>query len=62
MRAARFHGRLDIRVDEIPVPVPKENEVLIDVEWCGICGTDLHEYEHGGSNFYLKGSHSLTEL
>jgi len=47
MRAARFHGRLDIRIDEIPKPIPKENEVLVDIEWCGICGSDLHEYQHG---------------
>ena len=47
MKAARFHGRLDLRVDDVSKPVPKGDEVLIDVEWCGICGTDLHEYQHG---------------
>ena len=47
MRAARLHGNLDLRIETIPKPMPKENEVLIDVEWCGICGSDLHEYEFG---------------
>ena len=27
---------------DLPKPVPKENEVLIKVMACGICGTDLH--------------------
>jgi hypothetical protein len=47
MRAAKYYGRNDIRIEDIPVPIPKEDEVLIDIEWCGICGTDLHEYEYG---------------
>ncbi|KAK5124856.1 hypothetical protein LTR85_001046 [Meristemomyces frigidus] len=44
MRAARFYAAGDIRIEDIPEPVPKDGEVLIDVEWGGICGTDLHEY------------------
>ena len=47
MRAARYHGRQDIRIDNIPVPEPGPGECLIEVEWCGICGTDLHEYLAG---------------
>ena len=39
-----------VAITEIPKPVPKENEVLIKVAACGICGTDLHiiddEYAH----------------
>lgn len=44
MRAARFYGAGDVRVEDIPEPTPKEGEVLIDVKWGGICGSDLHEY------------------
>jgi len=29
-------------VDEIPVPIPAEEEVLVEVQAAGICGTDLH--------------------
>lgn len=47
MKAARFHGRGDIRVDNLPEPVLRPGTVKIRVEWCGICGTDLHEYLHG---------------
>ena len=42
MLAARLHGPGDLRMDEIPIPSPREDEVLIKVHRCGICGTDLH--------------------
>ena len=47
MKAAQFFGVRDVRVVDVPKPVPKENEALVAIEWCGICGTDLHEYLHG---------------
>lgn len=47
MRAARWHGRRDVRVEEVPDPEPGPGEVLVRVELCGICGTDVNEYQHG---------------
>ena len=47
MKAARFHGRGDIRIDEVPEPQVRPGTVLVEVECCGICGTDLHEYLEG---------------
>ncbi|KAF1816931.1 L-iditol 2-dehydrogenase [Eremomyces bilateralis CBS 781.70] len=47
MKAAQFHGARDIRISSVPVPTPKSNQVLVDIEWCGICGSDLHEYLKG---------------
>lgn len=47
MKAARYYDRGDIRVDELPEPEVKPGTVGIDVAWCGICGTDLHEYLEG---------------
>jgi (R,R)-butanediol dehydrogenase / meso-butanediol dehydrogenase / diacetyl reductase len=45
VRAARFYDKGDIRVEEIDPPTVKApDEVLVEVAWCGICGTDLHEY------------------
>ncbi len=47
MRAARWHGRGDVRVDTVPIPDPRDGEVLLRVSWCGICGTDVEEYRDG---------------
>lgn len=47
MRAARYYGHHDIRVEDIDEPVPKDGQVLVDVEWTGICGSELHEYLMG---------------
>jgi len=47
MKAAQFFGRADIRVVDVPKPEAKENEAVVAVEWCGICGSDLHEYQKG---------------
>ncbi|KAH8695335.1 chaperonin 10-like protein [Talaromyces proteolyticus] len=48
MRAVRFHGKRDIRLDRIPVPEICNNEqVKIKPSFTGLCGTDLHEYLEG---------------
>ena len=48
MRAAVFHAAHDVRVEEIAAPTsPGPGEVLLRPFWCGICGTDLHEYAQG---------------
>jgi len=45
MRAAIFRGG-DIVVDTLPVPVPGQNQALVKVLSCGICGSDLHAAKH----------------
>ncbi|ALG85953.1 2,3-butanediol dehydrogenase [Gordonia phthalatica] len=47
MRAARYYDRGDVRIENIDDPVVQPRMVGIDVAWCGICGTDLHEYADG---------------
>jgi Zn-dependent alcohol dehydrogenase len=43
MRAAVWTGPgEDARIERIPVPVPRDGEVLVRVEACGVCHTDLH--------------------
>ncbi|MBK5915672.1 zinc-dependent alcohol dehydrogenase family protein [Rhodocyclus purpureus] len=34
--------RLPLRLAELPVPVPGPGEILLEVEACGVCRTDLH--------------------
>ena len=61
MRVVRYHGQKDIRVEEIDAPAAGPGEVLIDIAWCGICGTDLHEYLDGPIFVPNKGNpHPVT--
>ena len=45
MKAAVFYGKHDMKVEEVPMPQVGDRDVLIKVEACGICGTDVHIFE-----------------
>lgn len=45
MKSAVFYGKHDIRVVEHEIPELEDDEVLIKVMACGVCGSDLHIYE-----------------
>src|SRR3712207_9125467 len=45
--AAVLHGPGDLRIEEVPVPSPGPGEVLVEIRSVGICGSDVHYYEHG---------------
>lgn len=47
MKAARWHKRGDVRIEQVAVPKVQPGTVGIDVAFCGVCGTDLHEYLEG---------------
>lgn len=47
MKKANYHGIRDIRVEEVPEPEPGPGQVKVAIKYCGICGSDLHEYLHG---------------
>jgi 2-desacetyl-2-hydroxyethyl bacteriochlorophyllide A dehydrogenase len=47
MKAAVFRGPRDIRVEEVAEPKLGTGDVLLKVQACGICGSDLHTYQHG---------------
>jgi 2-desacetyl-2-hydroxyethyl bacteriochlorophyllide A dehydrogenase len=47
MKAAVLHGAYDIRIEDIPKPMVEPNDILVKVNACGICGSDLHYYKLG---------------
>jgi (R,R)-butanediol dehydrogenase/meso-butanediol dehydrogenase/diacetyl reductase len=48
VRAARYYGKGDIRVEDVAeAQIREPDDVLIAPFYCGICGTDLHEYAVG---------------
>jgi L-iditol 2-dehydrogenase len=46
-RAAVLHAVGDVRIEERPVPEPGPREVLVEISTVGVCGSDVHYYEHG---------------
>jgi threonine dehydrogenase-like Zn-dependent dehydrogenase len=46
MRAVTWHGRRDVRVDNVPDPaIEQPTDAIVRVTSSGICGSDLHLYE-----------------
>ncbi|MCI8783679.1 MAG: zinc-dependent alcohol dehydrogenase family protein [Dorea sp.] len=54
MKAAVYHGPQDLRVEEVPVRELKDNEVMIQVKYCGVCGTDIHIFNGDGGSFEVN--------
>ena len=49
MKATRYHGHRDVRVEEVPEPtILKGSDALVRVTKAGICGSDLHFFNNGG--------------
>ena len=59
MRAARYYGTGDVRIEDVPAPVPGKGEVQVEVAFNGLCGTDLHEFYDGPRAVPLS-PHPLT--
>jgi (R,R)-butanediol dehydrogenase/meso-butanediol dehydrogenase/diacetyl reductase len=47
MEAALVTGKQKIELVEMPTPEASEGKAVVDVAYCGICGTDLHAYQSG---------------
>ncbi len=48
MRTLTAYAAKDLRIDEHETPAPGQGQVLVKMERGGICGSDLHYYNHGG--------------
>lgn len=53
MKVAVMNGIGQMGFIERPIPQPAENEVLIKLEYVGICGSDMHYYETGRIGDYI---------
>lgn len=47
MRVALMDGIGKMSFTRRPIPTPKDDEVLVKLEYVGICGSDMHYYEKG---------------
>jgi len=57
MLAGVLHAPGDLRVEEVAEPAPSEGEVLIEVTYNGLCGTDATEYSKGPMMVPLNARH-----
>lgn len=48
MKIITAYGAKDLRIEDRDMPAPGSGEVLVKMECGGICGSDLHYYNHGG--------------
>ena len=47
MRAALITGKETVELREFPDPQPAPSGIVVDVSFCGICGTDVHAFQSG---------------
>jgi L-iditol 2-dehydrogenase len=47
MKAAVYRGAGDVRVEDVPIPEAGPGELLVRVDACGICGTDIKKIQRG---------------
>jgi (R,R)-butanediol dehydrogenase/meso-butanediol dehydrogenase/diacetyl reductase len=60
MRSAVYRSPGDIGVEERPVPRPGAGQVLVEVSYCGICGSDLHIMIEGWGKPGTVGGHEYS--
>lgn len=48
MRSVVCHAAKDLRLETVELPSVGEHQMLVNVAYGGICGSDLHYYQHGG--------------
>ena len=53
MKAAVMEGIGRMGYTQRPIPTPKDDEVLVKLEYVGICGSDMHYYETGAIGDYV---------
>lgn len=61
MRAALYYGQKDIRVEDVEQDDVGDGQVRLDVDSCGICGSDLHEYTAGPIFVPVGDPHPLSQ-
>jgi L-iditol 2-dehydrogenase len=44
MKVAMYYNNNDVRIEELPIPQINDNELLVKVQVCGICGSDVMEW------------------
>lgn len=49
MKAIRFYAVHDLRLEELPRPIPEPGKPLLKIASVGVCGSDVHYYQEGST-------------
>lgn len=60
MAAAVYRAPHDLRVEQVPVPDVGPDDLLVEVAWCGVCGSDLHTIIEGWGRPGSIGGHEWS--
>src|SRR5215216_5748426 len=60
MKIALLEAPHRFRIEEQPIPEFDPDEVLVRVAACGVCTSDIHPWEEGGSNLPLALGHEVS--
>lgn len=60
MKALRWHGPRDLRLVDMMESALRPGEARVRVAYCGICGSDLHEYVDGPHAIPVERPHALS--
>lgn len=52
-RTAYMTDTYTLSVKEVPMPTPGPDDVVVKIEYCGICGSDVHYYKDGRIGDYI---------
>lgn len=47
MKTAVFYGKEDVRFEDRPIPTPGKNQMVVKINYVGVCGTDVESYTLG---------------
>jgi L-iditol 2-dehydrogenase len=62
MRVARYYGKDDIRIEEMPVPEPGPGELVLGIKASGICGSDVMHWYRAGRGPVVLGHEIAGEV
>ena len=47
MQVGLVTAQHEISLVEMPTPEPSSGKAVVDITYCGICGTDIHAFQSG---------------
>ncbi len=48
MKAAVYRGPMEMAFEDRPIPTPGPGQMVVKINYCGICGTDIESFHHAG--------------